>query len=47
MEAACTDRLPNGGMGRLVFTSRYGLTALPVAYKIDGGSIVLHVGPGL
>jgi hypothetical protein len=28
-------------MGRLVFTSRYGPTALPVMYKIDGGSIVL------
>jgi hypothetical protein len=40
-EAASMELLPNGGMGRLVFTSRYGLTALPVAYKIDGGSIVL------
>ena len=29
------------GIGRLVFNSRYGLTALPVAYKIDGESIVL------
>jgi nitroimidazol reductase NimA-like FMN-containing flavoprotein (pyridoxamine 5'-phosphate oxidase superfamily) len=40
-EAACMELLPNGGIGRLVFTSRYGLTALPVAYKIDAGSIVL------
>ena len=40
-EAASMELLPNGGMGRLVFTSRYGLTALPVAYKIDGGSLVL------
>ena len=35
------ELLPDEGMGRLVFTSRYGLTALPVAYKIDGGSLVL------
>jgi nitroimidazol reductase NimA-like FMN-containing flavoprotein (pyridoxamine 5'-phosphate oxidase superfamily) len=40
-EAECMELLPDGGMGRLVFNSRYGLTALPVAYKIDGGSIVL------
>ena len=33
--------LPDEGMGRLVFTSRYGPTALPVMYKIDGESIVL------
>ena len=31
----------DGGVGRLAYTSRYGPTALPVAYKIDGGSIVL------
>ena len=28
-------------MGRLVFTSRYGPTALPVMYKIDEGSILV------
>jgi hypothetical protein len=28
-------------VGRLVFTSRHGPTALPVAYKIDGASLVL------
>ena len=33
--------LADGGMGRLVFNSRYGLTALPVMYKIDEGSIVV------
>ena len=33
--------LAHGGVGRLVYTSRYGLTALPVTYKIDGGSVVL------
>jgi nitroimidazol reductase NimA-like FMN-containing flavoprotein (pyridoxamine 5'-phosphate oxidase superfamily) len=40
-EAECMELLADGGMGRLVFTSRYGLTALPVAYVIDAGSIVL------
>ncbi len=32
---------PVEGVGRLVFNGRYGPTALPVVYKIDGGSIVL------
>jgi len=40
-EAECMGLLTDGGMGRLVFNSRYGLTALPVMYKIDGRSIVL------
>jgi Pyridoxamine 5'-phosphate oxidase len=40
-EAECTELLVDGGVGRLVYTSRYGLTALPVAYKIDEGSVVL------
>jgi len=40
-EAECLELLATGGVGRLVFNSRYGFTALPVAYKIDGGSIVL------
>ena len=40
-EAECRELLATGGVGRLVFTSRYGPTALPVNYKIDGESIVL------
>jgi nitroimidazol reductase NimA-like FMN-containing flavoprotein (pyridoxamine 5'-phosphate oxidase superfamily) len=40
-EAESLELLADGGMGRLVFTSRYGPTALPVMYKIDGGSIVV------
>src|SRR5262245_48244755 len=36
-EAECMDLLADGGMGRLVYTSRYGPIALPVMYKIDGG----------
>ena len=40
-EAECMELLADTRVGRLVFTSRYGPTALPVMYKIDGGSIVL------
>ena len=35
------ELLATGETGRLVFTSRYGPTALPISYKIDGGSLVL------
>src|SRR5262249_10556980 len=34
-EAECMELLANGGVGRLVFTSRYGPTALPTVYRID------------
>jgi Pyridoxamine 5'-phosphate oxidase len=40
-EADSMKLLAHGGVGRLVYTSRYGLTALPVTYKIDGESVVL------
>jgi hypothetical protein len=40
-EAESLALLADGGLGRLVYTSRYGPTALPVAYKTDGGSVVL------
>lgn len=40
-EAECMQLLASGGLGRLVYTSRYGPTALPVAYLIDGESVVL------
>ena len=40
-EAECMELLADGGVGRLVFNSRYGPTALPVVYKIDEGSLVL------
>jgi hypothetical protein len=35
------ELLTDGAVGRLVFNSRYGLTALPVVMMIDGGSLVL------
>jgi nitroimidazol reductase NimA-like FMN-containing flavoprotein (pyridoxamine 5'-phosphate oxidase superfamily) len=40
-DAECMRMLANGGVGRLVYNSRYGPTALPTTYKIDGESIVL------
>ena len=40
-EAECWELLASGALGRLVYTSRYGPTALPVVYTIDKGSIVL------
>ena len=40
-EAECLELLGHGGVGRLVFTSRYGPTALPIVYRIDGESIVV------
>jgi len=40
-EAECMGLLASGGLGRLVYSSRYGPTALPVVYRIDGESIVL------
>jgi hypothetical protein len=39
-EAECMELLASGKLGRLVYTSRYGLTAMPVVYKIDAGSVV-------
>ena len=37
----CMELLASGGLGRLVYTGRYGPMALPVMYKIDGGAVVL------
>jgi nitroimidazol reductase NimA-like FMN-containing flavoprotein (pyridoxamine 5'-phosphate oxidase superfamily) len=40
-DAECMQLLASGGVGRLVYSSRYGPTALPIVYKMDGESIVL------
>jgi nitroimidazol reductase NimA-like FMN-containing flavoprotein (pyridoxamine 5'-phosphate oxidase superfamily) len=40
-EAECMELLADAGAGRLVFNSRYGPTALPVVFKVDGESLVL------
>jgi nitroimidazol reductase NimA-like FMN-containing flavoprotein (pyridoxamine 5'-phosphate oxidase superfamily) len=40
-EAECMELLAGARQGRLVYTSRYGPTALPVTYIIDEGSVVM------
>jgi Pyridoxamine 5'-phosphate oxidase len=40
-EAESLELLASVGLGRLVYSSRYGPTALPVTYRVDAGSIVL------
>jgi Pyridoxamine 5'-phosphate oxidase len=40
-EAECMELLANEARARLVYTSRYGPTALPVTYRIDEESVVL------
>jgi hypothetical protein len=41
-EAECMDLLRSGTIGRLVYTSRYGLVALPFEYKMYEESIVFR-----
>jgi nitroimidazol reductase NimA-like FMN-containing flavoprotein (pyridoxamine 5'-phosphate oxidase superfamily) len=41
-EAECLELLGTEGLGRLVYNSRYGPTALPVEYKVYEGSIVFR-----
>jgi hypothetical protein len=38
-EAECLRLLGAGGIGRLIYNSRYGPTALPVEYKMHDGSV--------
>jgi Pyridoxamine 5'-phosphate oxidase len=40
-EAESLELLAGAGLARLVYSSRYGPTALPVTYRVDAGSIVL------
>jgi hypothetical protein len=40
-EDECMELLASVRLGRLVYTSRYGPTALPVNYTIDEGSVVM------
>src|SRR4029077_7933896 len=39
-EAECLRLISPGGIGRIAFTGRYGLTVLPVNYKLHDGAIV-------
>src|ERR1700685_1684804 len=40
-EAECMRLLASGGLGRLVYNSRYGPNAMPTVYRIEGESVVL------
>ena len=41
-EAECLRLIAPGGIGRIAFTGRYGLTVLPVNYKLHEGAIVFR-----
>lgn len=41
-EAECLRLISPGGIGRLAYTGRYGLTVLPVNYKLYNGSIMFR-----
>ena len=41
-EAESLRLIAPGGIGRIAFTGRYGLTVLPVNYKLHDGSIVFR-----
>jgi len=41
-EAECLQLISPGGVGRLAYAGRYGLTVLPVNYKLHEGTIVFR-----
>lgn len=41
-EAECLRLIAPGGIGRIVYLGRYGLTVLPVNYKLHYGAIVFR-----
>jgi nitroimidazol reductase NimA-like FMN-containing flavoprotein (pyridoxamine 5'-phosphate oxidase superfamily) len=41
-EAECLRLISGGGVGRIGYNGRYGLTVLPVSYRLIGGSIVVR-----
>ena len=43
-EAECLRLISPGGIGRLVYVGRYGLTVFPVNYKLYEGSIMFRTG---
>jgi nitroimidazol reductase NimA-like FMN-containing flavoprotein (pyridoxamine 5'-phosphate oxidase superfamily) len=45
-EAECLRLISPGGIGRLAYTGRYGLTVFPVNYKLHDGSIMFRTSPG-
>lgn len=41
-EAECPQLISPGGVGRIAFTGRYGLTVLPVNYRMHQGTVVFR-----
>ena len=41
-EAECLRLIAGGGVGRIAYSGEYGLTVLPVSYKLLDGSIVVR-----
>jgi nitroimidazol reductase NimA-like FMN-containing flavoprotein (pyridoxamine 5'-phosphate oxidase superfamily) len=41
-EAECLRLISPGGVGRLAYTGRYGLTVLPVNYRMHQGTVVFR-----
>lgn len=41
-QAECLRLISPGGIGRLVYSGRYGLTVLPVNYRLHDGAIVFR-----
>jgi len=41
-EAECLRLIAGGGVGRIAYSGQYGLTVLPVSYKLLDGSIVVR-----
>jgi nitroimidazol reductase NimA-like FMN-containing flavoprotein (pyridoxamine 5'-phosphate oxidase superfamily) len=41
-ENECLRLISPGGVGRIAFTGRYGLSVFPVNYRVDQGSIVFR-----
>ena len=43
-EAECLRLISPGGVGRLAYNGRYGLTVIPVNYKLHRGAILFRTG---
>jgi len=41
-EAECLRLISRGGIGRLAYAGRYGLTVMPVNYRLHDGAIVFR-----
>jgi len=41
-EDTCLQLISRGGIGRIAYTSRFGLVVLPVNYKVHAGAVVFR-----